>query len=259
MSEDTTRLGAASVTSHQPLRGRVALVTGASGALGAAIVQALRQQGAHVHGVDITGDGVFRADLSTAAGNASAIAHVVDGGGRLDILVLNAGAQFVASIAAFPDEQWKRLTDIMLNGPFAALRAAWPALTTRPGARVIVTGSTTSYLAEPFKAAYISAKHGVLGLVRVAALEGAPYGLTANLVAPGWMDTPMFRSQLEVQAETRNMGIDQVIATLSAVQPGNRFIAVEEVAAAVSFLAGPGASAINGVVLPVDLGASVQV
>jgi 3-hydroxybutyrate dehydrogenase len=259
MSADTTRPSAVSVPSAVPLRERVALVTGASGALGAAIVTELRQQGADVYGVDITGDGVFRADLSTTAGNDSAVGHVLDAAGRLDILVLNAGAQFVAPLAGFPDEEWTRLTDIMLNGPFAALRAAWPALTSRPGARVIVTGSTTSYMAEPFKAAYISAKHGVLGLVRVAALEGAPYGLTANLVAPGWMDTPMLRNQLEVQAETRGIAVDEVIGLLSAVQPGNRFVAVEEVAAAVSFLVGPRASAINGVALPIDLGASVQV
>ena len=173
--------------------------------------------------------------------------------------MLNAGSQFVSPISEFPQAQWNRLTDIMLNGPFAMLRAAWPALTSRPGGRVVVTGSTTSYMAEPFKAAYISAKHGVLGLVRVAALEGAPHQLTANLVAPGWMDTPMLRNQLEVQAETRGMTVEAVIEMLSAGQPGNRFIAVEEVAAAVAFLSSPRASAINGVALPVDLGASVQV
>ncbi|MGO9885137.1 MAG: SDR family oxidoreductase [Solirubrobacteraceae bacterium] len=243
---------------HRPLEGRVALVTGAVGALGTAIVKDLGQQGAEVYGVDVVGEGVFRADLSTPAGNESAVAHVLEIAGRLDILVLNAGVQFVAAIGGFPQEEWKRLTDVMLNGPFAALSAAWPALTSRPGGRVIVTGSTTSYLAEPFKAAYVSAKHGVLGLVRVAALEGAAHQLTANLVAPGWMDTQMLRSQLEAQAETRGITVDEVIATLSAVQPGNRFIAVEEVAAAVCFLASPRASAINGVALPIDLGASVQ-
>jgi 3-hydroxybutyrate dehydrogenase len=238
---------------------RVALVTGATGALGRAIVAELSDQGATVIATDVVGDGVFQADLSTVEGNESAVAHAIETAGRLDILVLNAGVQFVSPIDQFPNEQWQRLTDVMLNGPFAALRAAWPALTAREGGRVVVTGSTTSYMAEPFKAGYISAKHGVLGLVRVAALEGAAYGLTANLVSPGWMDTPMLRNQLEAQAETRGITVEEVIEMLSAGQPGHRFIAVEEVAAAVAFLASPRASAINGIALPIDLGASIQV
>ena len=243
----------------RPLEGRTALVTGASGALGTAIADELRDQGADVHGVDIVGDGVFHADLSTPDGNEAAVANVIDAAGRLDILVLNAGGQYVSPIGEFPQAEWERLTDVMLNGPFAMLRAAWPTLIAAPGGRVVVTGSTTSYMAEPNKAGYIAAKHGVLGLVRVAALEGAAYGLTANLVAPGWIDTPMLRNQLEALAVTRGTTVEEVIETLSAGQPGNRFIAVEEVAAAVAFLAGPRASAINGVALPIDLGASVQV
>lgn len=247
------------MTNSRPLQDRVALVTGANGGLGKAIVDELRGVGADVHGVDVVGDEVFHADLSTVEGNEAAVAHVLREAGHLDILVLNAGAQHVSPIDEFPHEQWNRLTDIMLNGPFAMLKAAWPALIARPGGRVVVTGSTTSYMAEPHKAGYIAAKHGVLGLVRVAALEGADHGLTANLVAPGWMDTPMLRNQLEALAEARGTTTEAVIESLSAGQPGNRFIALEEVAAAVAFLAGPRASAINGVALAVDLGASVQV
>lgn len=259
MSEQVAETEAPDWSAAGPLAGRVALVTGASGGLGCAIVKEFRDQGADVYGADIVGDDVFQADLSTPEGNGEVIAKVFEAAGRLDILALNAGGQFVSPIDRFPDEEFDRLTDVMLKGPFAALKAAWPALTARPGGRVVVTGSTTSFMAEPYKAGYISAKHGVLGLVRVAALEGAAYELTANLVSPGWMDTPMLRNQLEAQAEERNMTVEAVIEMLSAGQPGNRFIRVEEVAAAVAFLAGPTASAINGVALPIDLGACVQV
>lgn len=243
---------------HREPEQRVALVTGASGSLGKAIVEELRRQGAAVYGADIVGEESFHVDLSTVSGNEAAVAHVLAEAGRLDILVLNAGVQHVASLEAFPQAEWERLTNIMLNGPFAALRAAWPALTRRPGGRVVVTGSTDSFRAERFKAGYVAAKHGVLGLVRVAALEGAAHGLTANLVAPGWMDTPLVRNQLESLAEARGTSLEQVLGTLPSGEPGNRFVAVEEVAAAVGFLASPRASAISGVALPVDLGASVQ-
>ncbi|MBH5396246.1 SDR family oxidoreductase [Bradyrhizobium sp. CNPSo 4010] len=228
------------------LEGRVALVTGAVGGLGKSIVAELRERGADVHGVDIAGEGVFHADLATAAGNRDMIAHVLGKAGRLDILVLNAGCQHVAPLDQFPDEEWIRLRAVMLDGPFFALKAAWPALTKSAGGRVVVTASTASFGGAPHKVAYIAAKHGVLGLVRVAALEGAAQGLTVNAIAPGWMDTGMMRGQLEAQAQTLNMSTDEVIARFHAETPGGRFVDVSEVAATVGFLVSPCASGVNG-------------
>ncbi|NPC58178.1 SDR family NAD(P)-dependent oxidoreductase [Caenimonas soli] len=233
------------------LKGRVALVTGAAGGLGKAIVAELRERGADVHGVDIGGDGLFHADLATSSGNRDMISHVLAAAGRLDILVLNAGCQFVAPIDQFPDAEWSRLLDVMLNGPFFAIKAAWPALTKSPGGRVVVTASTASFGGAREKAAYTAAKHGVLGLVRTAALEGAPYGLTVNAVAPGWLDTAMMRGQLEVQAATMGVNTDEVLARFRAAQPSNRFVDVREVAATVGFLASPLASGVNGACVPV--------
>lgn len=238
------------------LKGRVALVTGAAGGLGKAIVGELREHGADVHGVDIAGEGVFHADLATASGNRDMIDHVLRAAGRLDILILNAGCQFVAPIDQFPDAEWERLRSVMLDGPFFAMKAAWSALTKSPGGRVLVTASVASYGGAPRKVAYTAAKHGVLGLVRAAALEAAPYGLTVNAVAPGWMDTGMMRGQVEAQAASQGINTDQVLARFRSWQPGDRFIAVREVAAAIAFLASPAASAINGVCLPIDLGAT---
>ncbi|TWB51171.1 enoyl-ACP reductase-like protein [Bradyrhizobium sacchari] len=179
------------------------------------------------------------------------IAHVLKVAGRLDILVLNAGCQFVAPIDEFPDTEWVRLRGVMLDGPFFAMKAAWSALTSSPAGRIVVTASTASFGGAPGKAAYVVAKHGVLGLVRVAALEGAEHGLTVNAVAPGWMDTAMMRNQLEVQAATLGVSTDEVVARFRASQPAKRFVDVREVAATIGFLASPGASGVNGVCVPV--------
>ncbi|RZN07895.1 short-chain dehydrogenase [Bradyrhizobium genosp. SA-3] len=238
------------------LEGRVALVTGAAGGLGKAIVSELRERGADVHGVGIASEGVLHADLSTASGNRDMIAHVLATAGRLDILVLNAGCQFVAPIDQFPDAEWERLRGVMLDGPFFAMKAAWSALTKAPGGRVVVTASTASFGGAPGRAAYIAAKHGVLGLVRVAALEGAAHGLTVNAVAPGWMDTAMMRRQLEAQAASRGINTDEIVARFRSSQPGDRFVDIREVAAAIGFLASPCASGINGECVTIDLGAS---
>ncbi|OSJ13576.1 short-chain dehydrogenase [Bradyrhizobium canariense] len=238
------------------LEGRVALVTGATGGLGKAIVAELSERGADVHSVDMAGDGVFHADLATANGNRDMIAHVIKAAGRLDVLVLNAGVQFMAPFDQFPDAEWDRLNALMLDGPFHALKAAWPALTKVPGGRVVVTASVASYGGARQKVAYSAAKHGVLGVVRTAALEGGAHGLTVNAVAPGWMDTPLMRGQLEAQAKNRGMSTEEVVAAFRASQPGNRFVDVREVAATIGFLASPSASGISGECITIDLAAS---
>lgn len=248
---DRTRDEQRTDASGYSLQGRVALVTGAGGGLGKAIVAELRERGADVHGVDIAGEGVFHADLATASGNRDMIAHVLAVAGRLDILILNAGCQFVAPIDQFPDAEWERLRSVMLDGPFFAMKAAWSALTKSPGGRIVVTASTASFGGAPEKAGYVVAKHGVLGLVRVAALEGAPHGLTVNAVAPGWMDTGMMRDQLESQAASMGVSTDEVVERFRASQPAKRFVDVREVAATIGFLVTAGASGINGVCVPV--------
>jgi 3-hydroxybutyrate dehydrogenase len=135
------------------------------------------------------------------------------------------------------------------------MKFAWPHLTRQPGGRIIVVSSTAGLQAVPFKAAYVAAKHAVIGLVKVAALEGAAKGLTANAVAPGWMHTPLVEGQIDQHVRLRGIPRQQVVATMMAEQPSQRFVDTAEVAALVTFLASSAASAISGTCIPVDTGA----
>ena len=237
-----------------PLGGRVAIVTGAAGGLGTATVRALRHADATVVPVDVHGDDCLIADVATAEGNRQMVDLVLERHDRLDILILNAGAQAMNPIATFAESDWDRLMNLMVKGPFLAMKFAWPHLTRQPGGRVIVTSSTAGLVGAPFKAAYVAAKHAVLGLVKVAALEGAAAGLTANAVAPGWMRTPLADNQIRDHIRLRGIGRDDVIASMVAEQPARRFVEPAEVAALITFLAGDGGSAINGACIPVDTG-----
>ena len=237
-----------------PLTGRVAVLTGAAGGLGSATVQALRRAGATVVPVDVHGDDCLIADVATAEGNRQMVDLVLERHDRLDILILNAGAQAMNPIAAYAEADWDRLMNVMVKGPFLAMKFAWPQLTRQPGGRVIVTSSTAGLVGAPYKAAYVAAKHAVLGLVKVAALEGAAAGLTANAVAPGWMHTPLADNQIRDHMRLRGIGHDDVIAGMVTEQPAQRFVDTAEVAALITFLAGDGGSAINGACIPVDTG-----
>ena len=237
-----------------PLAGRVAIVTGAAGGLGTATVRALRHAGATVVPVDVHGDDCLIADVATAEGNRRMVDLALDRHGGLDILILNAGAQAMNPIASYAEADWDRLMNLMVKGPFLAMKYAWPQLTRQPGGRVIVTSSTAGLVGAPYKAAYVAAKHAVLGLVKVAALEGAAAGLTANAVAPGWMHTPLADNQVRDHMRLRGLGRDDVIAGMVAEQPAQRFVDTAEVAALITFLSGEGGSAINGACIPVDTG-----
>lgn len=234
---------------------RVALVTGANGTLGRSVVSSLEAAGMQVMRVDIGGSGAESFDVGSEDGCAAMVDRALQLYDRLDVLVLNAGVQHVAPIESFDAEDWARVLDVCLNGPFFAIKAAWPALTARPGGRVVATASTSSFHAEPYKVAYNAAKHGLLGLIKSTAVEGGPHGLTANAVAPSWMRTPMVEQQLADQMTLRDASREDVLAEFLGGQPVKRFIDTEEVAAAIAFLSSPAASAITGTCLPVDLGA----
>lgn len=235
------------------LDGRVAVVTGAAGGLGRAICDVFEREGATVLSVDLHGEGCFRADVGTAEGNRAMIAEALSSYGRLDTLILNAGSQYLAPIAEFPEAEWDRLFDVLVKGPHLAIKAAWAHLTERPGGRIVVTASALSVLGEEYKAAYVSAKHAVAGLVKVAALEGGPLGLCANAVAPGLMWTGLMESQLEDQMRLRGLSREEVVERIELFQPV-RAVTTHEVAELMSFLASHRASGISGTCVPVDLG-----
>lgn len=247
---------AARTGSAQPwsLGGRVAILTGAAGALGSAIWQSLQDAGAAVVPVDLRGDGCLTADVGTAEGNRRMVQAALELHGRLDILILNAGVQAMNPIAEYAEEDWDHLMDVMVKGPFLAMKFAWPHLTRQRGGRIIVTSSTLGLEAAPYKAAYVAAKHAVIGLMKVAALEGAPSGLTANAVAPGWMYTPIVEKQIQEHMDLRGISREDVIAGMVAEHPARRFVETEEVAGLVTFLASDAASAISGTCIPVDTG-----
>jgi 3-hydroxybutyrate dehydrogenase len=247
-----------------PLAGRAALVTGAAGGIGGAICAQLRADGADVLAVDLApgdpADGPWHAaDLTTRAGNAGAVAAALGAFGRLDLLVPNAGVQHVAPVAEFPEDRWDALLALMLTSPFLLARAAWPHLVASGAGRIVVIASVHALVASPFKAAYVSAKHGVLGLVKTLALEGAGAGITATALCPGYVRTPLVEGQIPGQARAHGMSEEDVLEqVLLAPQAVKRLIEPEEVARAVAFLAGPSGSAFTGAAVPMDLGWSAR-
>lgn len=245
-----------SVLGERPslLGGRVAVVTGAGGGLGRSICEVFEREGAEVVAVDVQGEGYLAADVGSAQGNQLMIETALERHGRLDTLVLNAGIQHMAPIPEFPVEQWDLLMDVMVKGPFLAIKHAWPHLTNKPGGRIVATASGSSFIAEKFKSAYIAAKHAVAGLIKVAALEGASLGLTANAVAPGWMMTPLIEAQMADQMRLNGMSRDELVASWMAQMPVDRPVETIEVAEMIAFLASDRASGVNGAIIPVDLG-----
>ena len=240
--------------------GRKAIVTGAASGIGRAIAEALIEDGAQVLAVDLepAGDGPgepFAADLTTREGNRAAVERAVAAFGGLDTIVANAGFQHVAPIAEFDEDRWDALLAILLTSPFLLARYGWPALTESGRGRFIAIASAHALAASPFKAGYVSAKHGVLGLVRTLALEGADAGITTAAVCPGFVRTPLVEGQLASQAEAHGMDEDQVLEdVILAPHAIKRLIEPAEVAEAVRYLLGPGGGAFTGAPLIMDAG-----
>jgi 3-hydroxybutyrate dehydrogenase len=181
---------------------RTALVTGAASGIGRAVAARLVRDGWDVLAVDLApdpgGPGVpFAGDLTDARANEAAVAAALERFGRLDAVVPNAGFQHVAPVEEFPEETWDRLLAILLTSPFLLAKHAWPALRESGDGRLVVVASVHGLVASPFKAGYVVAKHGVLGLVKTLALEGAPAGIGVSAVCPGYVRTPLVESQLE--------------------------------------------------------------
>ena len=171
------------------------------------------------------------------------------------MLVNNAGIQFVSPIEDFPPEKWDQILAINLSASFHTIRHALPGMKKRGFGRIIQIASAHALVASPFKSAYVAAKHGIAGLAKTVALEGAEFGVTANAVCPGYVLTPLVEKQIPEQAKARGISEEAVIKdVLLAAQPTKRFVTVEEVAALAVFLAGDLAGSITGAIIPVDGG-----
>jgi 3-hydroxybutyrate dehydrogenase len=187
--------------------------------------------------------------------NAAAVERAREQFGRLDVIVAGAGIQHVSPVAEFPVERWQKIVDLMLTSPFLLARAAWPLLSASGRGRFIAIASVHSLVASPFKAAYVSAKHGLLGLVKTLALEGAEAGITATAVCPGYVRTPLVEAQLADQARAHGMPEDRVLEeVILAPHAVKTLIAPDEVAQVVAFLAGPSGRSFTGVPVTMDQG-----
>ena len=229
---------------------RVALVTGAGRGIGAAIASKLETDGWGVHGVDVAD-----ADLTTREGNRTVVAAALERFGRLDAVVANAGFQHVAPIAEFPEDQWDALIALLLTSPFLLAKYAWEALSASGDGRYCAIASAHSLAASPFKSGYVSAKHGVLGLVKTLALEGADVGISTSAVCPAYVRTPLVEAQIADQAHAHGLPEERVLEdVILAPQAVKRLLEPAEVADAVAFLLGPTGPAMTGTPLVMDLG-----
>ena len=237
----------------------VALVTGAASGIGAAVAQRLRTDGWDVLTVDIRGEVDCQPDLTTRDGNRDAVEAVLDRFGTLDAVIPNAGFQHVAPIEEFPEDRWEALIALMLTSPFLLARYAWPSLKASGRGRFTVIASVHAVVASPYKAAYVSAKHGVLGLVKTLALEGASDGISATAVCPGYVRTPLVEGQLPGQAKAHGMDEDRVLEeVILAPHAIKRLVEPAEVAATVAFLLSDAGAAFTGVPVIMDQGWSAR-
>ncbi|WP_315758495.1 MULTISPECIES: 3-hydroxybutyrate dehydrogenase [unclassified Bradyrhizobium] len=256
-----------------PLSGRVAVITGSTSGIGLGIAQALAGAGAHVmlNGFGAPEEigrirsqiaaefgvrtGYAAADMTQPEAIARMMADTLQEFGRIDILVNNAGIQHVAPLEQFPAEKWDAIVAINLSSAFHTMRLALPSMQRNGFGRIINIASAHGLVASPFKSAYVAAKHGIIGLTKVAALEAAEIGITCNAICPGYVYTPLVEAQIDGQARARGISRDQVIRdVLLAQQPNKRFATAEEIGALAVFLASDAAASITGVALPVDGG-----
>lgn len=244
---------------------RVALVTGARGGIGRAVVARLaadgvavvatdRDQPSGANGPDVDGATAYlRADLTDADACRGLVTDVITRFGRLDILVNNAGFQHVSPVVDFPDDVWDAMTTVMLDAPFRLAKHAWRTLEASGDGRIVNIASIHALVASPLKAAYVSAKHGLLGLTKVLALEGGAAGITANAICPGYVRTPLVEGQLADQARLHNIPVDEVVDRVM-LEPAavKRLVEPEEVAELVAYLCTPQAASMSGGALTMD-------
>jgi 3-hydroxybutyrate dehydrogenase len=262
------------IDAARPLAGRVAVITGSTSGIGLGIARALAHFGADVvlNGLGDPKDIEFtRAELERSSPNSrvaynganlmngadarSLVEDTVEQFGRIDILVNNAGIQHVSPIEQFPPEKYDAIIALNLSAAWHTIRAAFAPMKEAGFGRIINVASAHGLVASPFKSAYVAAKHGIVGLTKTIALEGAEHNITCNAICPGYVWTPLVENQIDDTAKARGISRDEVIRdVLLAAQPNKRFAEVEELGALAVFLCTPGGRSITGTALPVDGG-----
>ncbi len=257
------------------VRDKVVYITGAASGIGYELALSFAEQGAKVALVDLNEDGVreaaqklnregyqaigLRCDVTVEEEVKQSIDQSVEQFGSLDILINNAGLQYIASVEEFPTEKFELLTRVMLVAPFIAIKHAIPIMKRQKFGRILNMSSINGLVGFAGKAAYNSAKHGVIGLTKVTALESAEHGVTVNAICPGYIDTPLVQNQLEDLAKNRGVTKEKVMEdVIYPLVPQKRLLSVKEVADYTLFLASEKAKGITGQAAVIDGGYTAQ-
>lgn len=255
--------------------GKTVLITGSTSGIGLGIARAFAAQGYNVafNGLEPNGAEIAQsvadefkvahtfspANLMQPAAVREMVANAISTFGNIDVLVNNAGIQFVAPIDEFPDEKWDAIIAVNLSAAFHVSKAVWGNMKTNKFGRIINIASAHGLRASEFKSAYVAAKHGIVGLTKTLGLEGAPFGITCNAICPGYVDTPLVEQQIPQQAKAHNMTEKEVIEKVFLERHAvKEFISVDLLAQTALFLASPQATTITGIALPVDAGWTAQ-
>lgn len=259
------------------LKGLNAIVTGSTSGIGLGIANVLASKGANLvitgfgdadaiekeraglaekYGVEVV---YSNADMSKPDDVRAMVELCVEKLGSVDILVNNAGIQHTASVEEFPEEKWHQVIAINLSGIFFAIQAALPHMKAKGFGRIINIGSVHGLIASKHKAAYVAAKHGVVGLSKVVALENAGTGITSNTICPGWVHTPLVQKQIEAMAADQGISVEAATEKLLIEkQPSKQFATPEQMGELAAFLSSEAAAQITGTAIPVDGGWTAQ-
>jgi len=251
---------------------KTALITGSTSGIGLATARAFAARGYNIvfNGLEDNGAGIAAkvaaeynighmfspANMLRPDEIKAMVQEAYDQFGSIEVVVNNAGIQHVAPIEAFPDEKWDAIIGVNLNAAFHVTKAVWGKMKEQRYGRVINISSAHGLIASPFKSAYVAAKHGIIGFTKVLALEGGPFGITANAICPGYVHTPIVDKQIPDQMKAHNMSKEEVINEIFLAEHAIKdFVSLETIAESIIFLAdNPAAATITGIALPLDAG-----
>jgi 3-hydroxybutyrate dehydrogenase len=254
---------------------KTVLITGSTSGIGLGIAKEFAKEGYQIafNGLETNGAEIahqigkefgiktafYGADLRNPLSIQEMVADVIEHFGKIDVLINNAGIQYVAPIEDFPTEKWNAIIDVNLNAVFHMSKSVWNSMKENKFGRIINIASAHGLVASEFKIAYVSAKHAVLGMTKVLGLEGAPYGITVNAICPGYVKTPLVEKQIAEQAIAHGISEDEVISKIMLQKHAIKdFVTPESLGKLALFLASNEASTMTGTALPVDGGWTAQ-